>query len=967
MTNCKLKTIISLMFLISTLIISNIAFAAKDINSLSFTLTDSKGKTVNTSSSSYYYDTRAKEPTVTVKDGGNVVTTGFTVSYNNNVYASNQYLENGMYLTDNSGSPIHDRYAQVIIKGDGVTYSGTHTENFLIKNTPINKITIEVAVKGHEEGVEKEGKVYAGKVYDGKVSYPVVKEAYITGDDGTKVHLDYWEGKSFNGKDTYIDPYTGEKVTMSECAMLQVAEDVKNIDTNYFCEFWNSSFAWEGDVIVKYLLVVKASTPEPDPTPGENVLKVFWSDKDTFYYDGQYHIRFGKVTTDVKGHKVTYTLEEPQVVVGNYTATINNIVVKDSSGKDVTSTYKKLSKSELERDFRIIKSAITPQDPKDPTKPGTDPNQPTVDPIKPGDPVPEKEPEQDKHVKIIVELPDEEYTYDGDPKKPKPVVKLIIVDDKTGKPIGTPKILEEGKDYKVEYENNIDAGDPKSPNPPTVKVVALPNANIEGENVRPFTIKPAPLTVKADDKNIKKGDNIPELTYKVTGAVKDEVPKFDGTPETTAKKNSDVGSYPIKVDKDIMPAKENGKFNPKNYDIKYVNGTLKISTTGGGGPSGGGNPGTEPNEERIAAVELRNGSKSKNKANDNIYRLDEEVIYYCDYMNKTDVDIPKAKMVLHLPLTFKVVSTDGGTYDSKTNTITWDLGRLKSYATGSKEVTIKYTAFKKAVKNESTSYIESNYAKVYPYLVLYEVKSSKNIFLDDSSVINEIIEDLDMAIDTKHIRYMWGDQEKPTFRPLDGISRAEGAMVLMRIFEEDYSKVNVKGDEYTDIMDTYDEARRAIIKASELDVIDGYTDGTYKPNKKMTRAEFMKIIASYIEVMGKRNGIKGLNAENAKNVSIYSAQKGWSNPYITLLARLNMVPLSDNNSDLDVNGYIKRAEVAQLCNYYLFRAPVFDNGKIKLPFDDVNSNTYLFGDIVEATRASHDSAWLNERAYEIYD
>ena len=99
---------------------------------------------------------------------------------------------------------------------------------------------------------------------------------------------------------------------------------------------------------------------------------------------------------------------------------------------------------------------------------------------------------------------------------------------------------------------------------------------------------------------------------------------------------------------------------------------------------------------------------------------------------------------------------------------------------------------------------------------------------------------------------------------------------------------------------------------------------------------------------------------------IYSATKDWSNPYVTLLARLNMAPIK-TNIDMKVNEEIKRNEVAQLCNYYLFRAPVYDDGTIKLPFRDVDSTTRLFGDVVEATRANHDSAWLNERAYEVWD
>ena len=79
-----------------------------------------------------------------------------------------------------------------------------------------------------------------------------------------------------------------------------------------------------------------------------------------------------------------------------------------------------------------------------------------------------------------------------------------------------------------------------------------------------------------------------------------------------------------------------------------------------------------------------------------------------------------------------------------------------------------------------------------------------------------------------------------------------------------------------------------------------------------------------------------------------------------------MTAISKTNKDLRVNDIITRAEVAQLCNFYLFRAPVLDDGTIKLPFEDVSRNTYLFGDIVEATRPTHDSAWLDEDAHEIW-
>ena len=548
---------------------------------------------------------------------------------------------------------------------------------------------------------------------------------------------------------------------------------------------------------------------------------------------------------------------------------------------------------------------------------------------------------------------DEEYDYDGTEKKPKPVVYLV-------NPDGTKKKLKEGTDYTLEYKDNIDARKKTDKNPPTV-IVKVTTGVVETKAF-PFTINPVPIVVTADNQRIKKGSEIPTLTYTIKGAVNGETPKFDGNPTTTATKDSSVGTYPIDIKKSLTPV-ANGKFNPDNYTFRYVNAKLEIYDDNPTPiPE---TPGTEVNTAKDAACTLRNGSKKKDKENDNIYKLNEEVIYYCDYMNKTDNPIYHANMILELPLTWKIVSSDGGKVDTKKGTITWDLGTLKPNEVGSRTVIVKYTAFKDAATNNAKSKIDKDHAMIYPYLTLNELVGGVNNMLDDSAVINEIISDYDKNISTKHIMYMWGDEDKPTFRPEDGISRAEGAMVLLRIFEEDYSEVEVKGDEYTDIMNIYAEARRAIVKASELGVVNGYEDGSFRPKDKMKKKEFMTIIARYIEVVGKRNGIKGLNAENAKNVMIYSATKDWSNPYVTLLARLNMAPIK-TEIDMEVNNVIKRSEVAQLCNYYLFRGPVKDDGKIQLPFEDVSSSTNHFGDIVEATRPTHDSAWMDERVNEIY-
>ncbi len=338
-------------------------------------------------------------------------------------------------------------------------------------------------------------------------------------------------------------------------------------------------------------------------------------------------------------------------------------------------------------------------------------------------------------------------------------------------------------------------------------------------------------------------------------------------------------------------------------------------------------------------VTLRNTSEEK-KSNNNFYMLNEDVIYKIDYKNAGKATSDEVKLVFNIPLQFKVVDSDKGIVDEKAKTITWNFknGLAEDFA-DTKEVIIRYTAFSKKSYSEEM---------IYPQAVIYKGAKAQ----DYSSVINYIYEDEDTVFDVTHSPYMFGDKEKPTFRPDDSISRAEGALVLMRIFEVDYTRVTRITTKYDDLDETYEEAQKAITKATELGVINGYPDGSYRPNDKMTRAEFMKIIASYIETAA---DVKGLEIKDDE-VWLYKNSKRndhWAIAEVTLLSRLNMTDVA-TNKNLRLDDEITRAEVAQLCNYYLFRAPAVINSKTKYDFIDVDKNHKLVGDIVEATRAEHE-------------
>ena len=85
-----------------------------------------------------------------------------------------------------------------------------------------------------------------------------------------------------------------------------------------------------------------------------------------------------------------------------------------------------------------------------------------------------------------------------------------------------------------------------------------------------LTVNPAILTVKADDKTKKQGEDNPKLTGTITGFVNGEtsdVLKGDVEYSTIAKKDSPVGKYPITA---------SGNLEAQNYVVQYVDGTLTV-------------------------------------------------------------------------------------------------------------------------------------------------------------------------------------------------------------------------------------------------------------------------------------------------------------------------------------------------------------------------------------------------------
>lgn len=80
-----------------------------------------------------------------------------------------------------------------------------------------------------------------------------------------------------------------------------------------------------------------------------------------------------------------------------------------------------------------------------------------------------------------------------------------------------------------------------------------------------------------------------------------------------------------------------------------------------------------------------------------------------------------------------------------------------------------------------------------------------------------------------------------TFRPNDDINRAEALVILFRIAGEDDYDYDSGDIDFNDV-ETYDWFAWAIVLADDLNIVDGYSNGLFGPANDLSRAEAAKII-----------------------------------------------------------------------------------------------------------------------------
>lgn len=98
-----------------------------------------------------------------------------------------------------------------------------------------------------------------------------------------------------------------------------------------------------------------------------------------------------------------------------------------------------------------------------------------------------------------------------------------------------------------------------------------------------------------------------------------------------------------------------------------------------------------------------------------------------------------------------------------------------------------------------------------------------------------------------HISYLYGYPDG-SVQPDGNITREEAVALISRIMPNDYTKPNAEMDVTFPDVDESRWSASDIMKLTEYGIIEGYPDGEFKPGNKITRAEMSTIISRFIDL-----------------------------------------------------------------------------------------------------------------------
>lgn len=204
-----------------------------------------------------------------------------------------------------------------------------------------------------------------------------------------------------------------------------------------------------------------------------------------------------------------------------------------------------------------------------------------------------------------------------------------------------------------------------------------------------------------------------------------------------------------------------------------------------------------------------------------------------------------------------------------------------------------------------------------------------------------------------HFNYIVGYTDG-TIRPENNISRAEIAAIFFRLLNDDVrDKFNTTDCDFSDVAEG-SWCRRSIATLTSLGVISGYTDGTFRPDAEITRAELATIISRFANL--------DVNTQTFSDISGHWAQK-----YIELAAGNGWIKGYEDGT-FRPDEKITRAETFAMINRVLNRqtenvTDLLPQSEMNMWSDNMDEDAWYYKDVQEATNY-HKCERIGDSVYE---
>lgn len=192
-----------------------------------------------------------------------------------------------------------------------------------------------------------------------------------------------------------------------------------------------------------------------------------------------------------------------------------------------------------------------------------------------------------------------------------------------------------------------------------------------------------------------------------------------------------------------------------------------------------------------------------------------------------------------------------------------------------------------------------------------------------------------------HYAYLAGYSDG-TVRPAGQITRGEVATIFFRLLNDDTrAAYRQQTSGYTDVtsgMWFYD----AVSTLSSMGIIEGYSDGAFRPNAPITRAEFAKIAVQLLQ----------MDETDTQGTFCDVAAGKWYAPYVEAAAQAGLIYGSEGR--FRPNDNITRAEACVIVNRLLGRHPHKDHllpSYQMIEWPDCSIDAWYYADMMEATNS----------------